>query len=275
MRIADFTLVSVAALLLAFPACVIAGDDKAKAEKPAEKSAAAKTLIAASKTKKKQEVAEDNGNGYDEFSRIDHIEGFNRAVFAFNETVDDFFMKPVARGYRKAVPEYGRKRVSSFFTNLSSPVVFVNDVVQGDVDAAFSTFWRFVLNTTLGIGGLFDFAGDAGGLKHRPEDFGQSLAKHGVGNGTYLVLPLLGPSSARDAFGRVVDILADPTSYANDYITYGLAAGGAINSRESLLDPIDDIYDTSFDPYATMRSAYIQHRSALISNDKSNFGDKR
>lgn len=245
--------------------------DKVEKSGKSEKSAASVPAVVV-RAKHPEDAGYSNGrNGYDEYSKVDHIEGLNRTVLKFNEAVDDFVMKPVSRGYRAVVPEYGRKRVRSFFTNISSPVVFVNDVLQGDVDASFTTFWRFVLNTTFGIGGLYDFAGDAG-LKHRPEDFGQTFAVYGAGDGTYIMLPILGPSTARDAVGRVFDYLVDPFSYANGYITYGTNGGELISKREELLDPIDDIYRDSFDPYSAIRSAYLQHRKALVKNGQSDFG---
>ena len=198
----------------------------------------------------------------------DPYEPFNRQVFAFNEVVDTMLLKPVAQVYRFAVPEVGRKAISNALRNFYEPVTMANALLQLDFEGAMTSMWRFLINSTLGIGGLYDFAGENTELKHRPEDFGQTL---GVwGNDTqsdYLVLPILGPSTTRDAFGRIVDVFLNPWTYGLEtWESVAIAGGQGIAAREEALDLIDDIYETSFDPYATIRSGYTQRRKAQILN---------
>lgn len=195
----------------------------------------------------------------------DPIEGFNRAIFTFNQGVDTVLIRPIAWGYKYAMPDYGEERVSSFFSNLGEPVNFLNAGLQGDADQAFNSFFRFLINSSVGIVGLYDQAQYAG-LPYRREDFGQTLGNWGLGHGFYLVLPLLGPSSARDGVGRVVDIFTDPFNYINDDTTrIALTAGRVIETRAGLLE-ITDQFDDSIDPYATYRSAYLQRRLDLVNN---------
>ena len=208
----------------------------------------------------------------------DPLESFNRQVFAFNEVVDTVLLRPVASTYRAITPEYARKGMRNFFRNFYEPVTMANALLQGDPERFFTSMWRFFLNTTLGFGGVYDFAGTYGNLPYRQEDFGQTLAVWADDDDSaYLVLPILGPSTTRDALGRVVDIFLDPWTYslkAEEAI--GAAVGQGITIREELIDPIDDVYATSFDPYATIRSAYEQSRKAAIHNrnDQSEAMDK-
>lgn len=194
------------------------------------------------------------------------LEAYNRGMFAFNEQVDTFVIKPVAQGYRYVTPDPLRERIGNAFDNLSEPVTFANALLQGDVDHAVTSFWRFVINTTIGLGGLHDVASTAG-LETRNEDFGQTLAIWGAGQGDYIVLPILGPSTTRDVFGKVADIFFDPFTYyleTDDAIIKASANG--IVTRERLIDPIDDIYATSLDPYTSFKSIYLQRRDAAIRN---------
>ena len=201
-------------------------------------------------------------------AKEDNWESFNRDVFAFNEAVDSFLLKPVAQTYRFVTPEPIIGRLSNASRNLGEPVTMLNAFLQGDVNHGFSAFWRFMINTTIGLGGLHDVAGDAG-LKHRSEDFGQTLAVWGVDEGAYVVLPIFGPSTVRDSFGLLVDIASSPFTYTpeDDLAAFGVGAAQGIIRREALLDPIDDIYETSFDPYISFRSIYLQRRAAEI-NDR-------
>lgn len=198
----------------------------------------------------------------------DPYESVNRQIFAFNEVVDQLVLEPVARGYRFVVPEIGRKGVRNALRNFYEPVTMVNAFLQGDVQRGFTAFWRFVLNTTLGFGGLYDFAGENTELKYRQEDFGQTLGVWAQDTqSAYFVLPILGPSTTRDVFGRVVDIFLNPWTYGMEsWETAAIAGANGISERERALDVIDDIYATSFDPYATIRSGYLQRRKAQIMN---------
>ncbi len=196
----------------------------------------------------------------------DPYEDANRVMFAFNKTVDDYFLHPIASGYVTVVPNYGRERVSNVLTNLKMPVIFVNSVLQGDAQNAFSALWSFILNSTLGVAGIFDFASANTTLKVSPEDFGQTLGVWGADQGAYIILPLLGPSSSRDTVGFAADWVSDPFNYANNTFVYSRTALGAVDKRAGLLNILDDVYKTSLDPYATIRSAYLQQRRAAVKN---------
>ncbi len=195
----------------------------------------------------------------------DPLEGFNRTVFRFNETVDEVVLEPVAKGYRKVMPEWGRERVSHFVGNLNTPIIFVNSALQGDVNNMFTAFWRFVLNSTIGIGGAFDQATEWG-LPERREDFDQTLGFYGLGTGPYIVWPLLGPSTLRGTFGMVGDALASPSTYVSWPVAVSTRAAEMIDTREKLIEPIDDMRRDSFDPYSTVKSAYSQRRAKMIEN---------
>jgi phospholipid-binding lipoprotein MlaA len=196
----------------------------------------------------------------------DPIEGVNRVIYGFNMFLDKILIKPIAKAYKKVVPELGRKGISNLLQNLTEPVTLANSILQGDVEHSFITFWRFTVNTTIGVGGLFDVA-NKGGLKHRDEDFGQTLGKYGVGNGPYLMMPIMGPTNLRDLFGGATDSLMDPYNYLVD--SHGIAGRNILNAvdkRAKLLGFIEDIEESSLDPYATIRSLYTQKRLDEINN---------
>jgi phospholipid-binding lipoprotein MlaA len=197
-------------------------------------------------------------------------ESINRSVFAFNEVVDSILLKPAAQVYRFVTPQPIRDRLGNAAANLNEPVTFVNSLLQGDVDNAFGSFFRFVINSTVGLAGLHDVAGSAG-LQGRTEDFGQTLAVWGVDTGGYVVLPIIGPSTTRDTVGLVVDILVDPLDRLFDIRRrdeFIIRASQGLIKREQLLDPIDDVYGTSVDPYTSFRSIYLQRRENMIGNAK-------
>lgn len=210
----------------------------------------------------------------------DPIEGVNRGVFKFNDAVDTAVIRPVAKGYRTAVPQPARKGIRNFLHNLKSPTIIANNLLQGDLTGAGDSTTRLAANTLFGVGGIFDVAG-AEGIKYEEEDFGQTLGVWGVGNSPYLVLPLLGPSSARDATGMVVDSYTDPvrlylTNTHNEGWYYAKVGVATIDKREELLDVLDDIKRNSIDYYAAMRSSYAQRREAQVrddQNDASNLPD--
>ena len=200
----------------------------------------------------------------------DPLEPMNREIFAFNEGADKYVIKPLAQGYVNVVPAGARRSVRSFLNNLNSPVVLANDIMQGEVQRAGTTLGRAVFNTTLGIGGLFDVATEVG-LPYHDEDFGQTLAVWGVGEGPYLVIPILGPSNPRDIVGLVADGFMDPLNWYLEnihlgYLTYVRAAIDGIDKRASVLDALDEIKRTSLDFYATIRSLYRQRRIDEINN---------
>jgi phospholipid-binding lipoprotein MlaA len=203
----------------------------------------------------------------------DPWESWNRGVYKFNDKLDRAVAKPVATAYVKHVPQPMRTGVSNFFDNLRTPGVMVNDALQGKLLAAGNDLGRFLLNTTLGIGGLLDPA-TAAGLNKNNEDFGQTLGKWGVHPGPFVELPLVGPSDLRDAPARVADAYLVPTTYwpKNDWVKYGLYVPYFIDVRASLL-PLDDTLKNTFDPYAFVRDAYLQRRAYLVSDGKDNNDD--
>ena len=199
----------------------------------------------------------------------DPLEGYNRAVFGFNTVADKYVIRPVAKGYRYITPDPLRERIGNFSDNLREPLNMINSFLQGDFEQGMVSFWRFTINSTIGLAGLNDVATTAG-LKERREDFGQTLAVWGVGSGPYFVLPILGPSTIRDTTGTVAGWYMDPFTYfleTDDRIW--MAVGQGVVERERLIDPFDDIYENSLDPYVTFRSIYQQHRAAQIENRHS------
>jgi len=197
----------------------------------------------------------------------DPLEGFNRGMFAFNRGVDTYLIRPIAWGYRAITPQVVRDHVGNVSDNLYEPLSMVSAFLEGDIQQGMVNFWRFTINTTVGLGGINDVATTAG-LKARTEDIGQAFASWGIDSGPYLVLPILGPSNGRDAVGRVAGWFANPVTYAVDdtWTSVGIAAGQGLVERERLLDPIDDVYSSSLDPYASFRSIYNQRRKAQINN---------
>ena len=201
----------------------------------------------------------------------DPLEPANRAIFDFNMKFDDYVLAPIARTYRYVMPAQGQLAVHNFLANLSSPWIFVNDALQMNGVRAFETAERFFVNSTIGVGGLFDPVAANKGPLHHDEDFGQTLAVWGVPEGPYLMLPFLGPSNPRDTTGLVTEYFADPTDIVlsdNDldwavWTRFGL---DVVDLRTQLLDPLDDLKKSSLDYYSAIRSIYRQRRDSLISN---------
>jgi len=195
----------------------------------------------------------------------DPLEPVNRVVFGFNDKADKYLLRPVAKGYDYVTPSVARRGVTNFFDNLGEPRTIFNDVLQGKFLQSAGDLGRFLLNTTVGIGGLIDVASDAG-LQHHEEDFGQTLGYWGVGEGWYLVLPLLGPSDNRDLVGKAGDWPLSPTFYLDgdhDWLAYGLQGINLINFRANLLSS-DSLIDQQFDKYLFFRTAFLQRRQAMI-----------
>lgn len=193
----------------------------------------------------------------------DPLEPLNRSVYAFNDGLDKAVLRPVARGYKKAVPTPIQTGVSNFFANAKYPVTLVNNLLQGKFTAALSDTARFTLNSTLGLGGLLDPA-TAAGLDVNDEDFGQTLGKWGVPPGPYLVLPLLGPYTVRDGIGSLADDFAEPRAYIEeDRTRWSLWAADRFDRRVRLLEA-DALLDRAGDPYTFVRSAYLQRREYLV-----------
>ncbi len=201
----------------------------------------------------------------------DPWESLNRSTFAFNLAFDKYLLAPLAKGYRLILPNEIRTGIRNFLNNLSEPWTTINSVLQGDAGNAGSSVARFLLNSTVGLLGLFDVATNIGFEKQK-EDFGQTLAVHGSGSGPYLVIPFLGPSTVRDAMGKVVGFIADPVTVSlqrNDkdqWIWIGTALKG-VDFREQNYEKFDNLNATSVDFYATLRSLYLERRSRMIRNE--------
>jgi len=205
----------------------------------------------------------------DALAQNDPYEPTNRAVFDMNAKIDHAVARPVAIFYNHAFPEPVRDSVHNALTNLNKPVVFANDFLQGDGMRANQTLARFLVNSTVGVGGLFDIAGLIGVPDHS-EDFGQTLGVWGVDEGPYLVLPFMGPDPPRDLAGDAVDIGLDPLTYISFHgsdTLYAVRSGAAVlDLRARNVDTVDQIERTSIDVYATTRSLYRQYRNAEIRN---------
>lgn len=199
----------------------------------------------------------------------DPWESWNRGVYKFNTVMDKAIARPVASTYVRVVPQPIRTGVSNFFANINTPTVMVNDALQGKFLAAANDLGRFVLNTTVGIGGVLDPATSAG-LNRNEGDFGLTLGHWGVHPGPFLELPILGPSDLRDGPTKLVDAYTKPTQYiSNVYIKYGLYLPYVVDLRASLL-PLDETLKNTYDPYAFVRDAYLARRAYLVSDGKIN-----
>lgn len=192
----------------------------------------------------------------------DPLEPVNRGIFKFNRGADRYVMRPVARTYRSYVPGEIRAGVHNFIDNLLYPTVIVNDVLQAKFAQGGKDLGRFLVNSTVGIVGIMDVATPLG-LPRNNEDFGQTLGRWGVGEGWYLMLPLLGPSSNRDLIGRGGDYFTNPTTYADTYPGLAVTATDAVDSRARLLDA-DRLLDEQIDPYVFIRTVYLEHRYNLV-----------
>lgn len=190
----------------------------------------------------------------------DPYEGFNRGVYKFNDTLDRAALKPIAKGYRKVTPGFLRTGIGNVLSNLEYPGTFVNQFLQGKWVLGFRDTGRFLINSTLGVAGIFDVATPLG-LEKNDEDFGQTLAFWGVSSGPFINLPLLGPSSMRDAPARAFDWLTNPLQYTEIpwEAEWGQRVIGVVHQRSELL-PLDETLQRTYDPYAFIRDAWTQQR---------------
>ena len=194
----------------------------------------------------------------------DPLEPLNRGIYRFNDTVDKAVIKPVAQGYSAVMPAVGKTMVSNFFSNLDDVVVTANDLLQFKLVQGFSDGMRVFVNTTIGVFGLIDVA-STGELKKHNEDFGQTLGKWGVGNGPYLVLPILGPSTLRDSAGLYVDGYPSPVYQIKHMRTRNQAyLARGINLRAELLDQEKVLREAMLDPYEFTRDSYLLYRKNLV-----------
>ena len=203
----------------------------------------------------------------------DPIEPINRAIFTFNNAADQIILEPIAKGYRK-LPSPIQSGVNNFLSNLRAPLVVINQLLQGQGENAFQSSGRFVINSTIGLFGIIDVA-DKIGLEEKEEDFGQTLATWGVGDGFYLVLPLFGPSNLRDTTGMLMTMMTDPINgYAiregEGWIVPMRTAANAVDQRSKIIDEVNALRDNSVDYYAAVRSSYYQNRNAAINNIDDN-----
>ena len=204
----------------------------------------------------------------------DPFEGINRVFFGFNEVVDRVLLEPTARVYRAVLPGPVREGISNVLANAASPVILANDILQGRPDAAANTIKRFMVNSTIGVGGALDAASYMGERRHY-EDFGQTLGSYGMSGGPYLVLPLLGPTNTRDLSGKVVDTAINPMTwilYDAPLWQRSIQPGAEIVSgRAAIIDDIENLRKTSPDFYASVRDLYAQKRQADIANEDSGY----
>jgi len=207
----------------------------------------------------------------------DCFEGVNRATFAFNQALDGIIFKPVASVYKK-IPSPVRSGVSNSLDNLSNLITIPNNILQGDFSSAGVNTGRFLLNSTVGVLGIFDVAQALGMTEYEKEDYGQSLAKAGVGPGCYIVLPVLGPSTARDTVASAANFLGgdawynvtvrNDTHYFRDIDYYSSKITGGVDFRAKNYDSIENLKENSIDFYASVKSLYLQDRQQKIANTK-------
>jgi len=200
----------------------------------------------------------------------DPLEGVNRGIYKFNDVADRAIIKPVAKAYKAVTPSPIRKGFNNFFNNLGSLTTVLNDLLQFKFAHAFTDAGRFVINTTFGLAGFIDVA-SMDNIPNRKEDFGQTLGYWGVGNGAYLVLPILGPSTVRDATGFAIDTAtSDPITYTHNIgevrLHNQIRAAQLVDRRTQLLDAGDLVDDASLDPYSFVREAYLQRRASQVAD---------
>ena len=201
----------------------------------------------------------------------DPLEDINRAIFEFNEVLQDAFLRPITLFYNENFNQTLREGISNFLDNLSSPIILANDLLQGEFERALITFGRAFINTTVGIGGIADVATELGIERHE-EDFGQTLGTYGVGEGFYLVLPVFGPSNPRDALGKFfVDSYFDPVGLwmgntGRDEASYALLGADGLDEYAGIVEELNQVKKTSVDYYAAIRSLYRQKRKTEINN---------
>lgn len=200
----------------------------------------------------------------------DGLENYNRRMYSLNKAVDTFTLKPIAKGYRAITPDPVEKGVSNFFNNLDEVTTFTNSVLQGKIDNAILSSSRFVWNTTVGLGGIFDVATGMN-IKANKEDFGQTLQTWGVPAGPYVVLPVFGPSTVTDTVGRAGDLLWSPINQYNwdkNVFPYSIIAMSYVDKRSRLLGAEKLVGSASVDEYSFVKNAYLQHRQALVKDGK-------
>jgi phospholipid-binding lipoprotein MlaA len=194
----------------------------------------------------------------------DPLEGLNRGIYKFNDTLDNAILRPTAEVYRDVVPRGVRDRVRNFFSNLGEPLIAINNLLQGKVSEAIDDGWRFVLNTTVGLAGIHDVATDLGLEKHN-EDFGQTFGRWGAGPGPYLVLPIFGSSTVRDGVGLAADWYVDPMAEIRPInLRNAVLVLRGVQTRADLLEAGRILEEAALDKYVFQRDAYLQRRRSLV-----------
>ena len=203
----------------------------------------------------------------------DPFETVNRTIFSFNNVADIVVLEPISKGYKK-LPSPIQSGINNFLSNLRAPLVVVNQLLQGQGENAIQSSGRFIVNSTVGVLGLIDVA-EKIGLEEKKEDYGQTLATWGVGDGFYIVLPLFGPSNLRDTSGMVLTMMTDPinayaVSEGEAWLVPMRTAANAVDQRSQIIDEVNALRDNSVDYYAAVRSSYYQNRKAAINNVDDN-----
>lgn len=194
----------------------------------------------------------------------DPFEAFNRCLFELNLGIDYVLIEPIAWAYKEIFPEFVRTRIGYILRNLNEPIILANNLLQGDLESGRNTIWRFVFNTTIGVVGIFDVSTDLG-IPYKKEDLGLTFASWGVEPGPYLILPVLGPSTVRDAWGRLGDYIFDPVNW----FTFGLQSNSKtcvqiLDAKTDNIEITDDIKKNAIDHYASIRTWYTERRHSLM-----------
>lgn len=212
------------------------------------------------------DVTEEQAEAAERIEIADPLERWNRAIFLVNDRLYFRVFKPVAKGYSRVVPEDVRIVFRNFYHNLVSPIRVVNNLLQLKLKYAGKEMIRTVVNTTVGVGGLRDVAGDCFGVRGNDEDLGQTLGFYGAGFGFYLVWPVIGPSSVRDTVGFAGDLFLSPTWYLDQPFaaTAGASVHGRVNELSFHLGEYESLKKAAVDHYVAMRSAYVQYREAAV-----------
>ncbi len=195
----------------------------------------------------------------------DPLYPWNKAMYHVNDKLYFWLMKPLAQGYSAVIPEDMRISASNFFQNITTPIRFVSSLLQLKIKKAGNELIRFLYNSTAGVCGLVDAAKEDLGIKQQDEDLGQTLGSYGIGHGFYIVLPFLGPSSARDTVGKVGDFFLDPVYYINPTESaVGITVYDKVNETSLRIGDYEDLKKSAIDPYVSIRDAYLQHRKKQV-----------
>ena len=221
------------------------------------------TLFSAHDLRAQEKVLESSEEGG--YMVSDPLEPWNRAMFSFNNFVYFHATRPVAQGYSKVVPKPARIGVKHFFHNWTFPIRWVNEVLQWRLKDAQEELFSFLVNTTMGCGGFVDMASNFDTLSTHEEDTGQTLGRWGMGQGMYIVWPLLGPSTVRDSVGFAGDYLMDPVSWINPlWASFSIRGYDVVNRTSLSLGEYESLIENSFDPYTAVKDAYLQHRRSQV-----------